>query len=65
MRVVIEPDKCIAAGECVRVAAKVFSQDPDTGIVILLDENPSSELVEEVKRAARLCPAVAITIEEE
>lgn len=64
MRVLIDPDKCIAAGECVRVAAKVFAQESDTGIVILLDENPLPELAEQVRRAARLCPAVAITIEE-
>jgi ferredoxin len=55
--------KCIGAGQCVLSAPAVFDQDED-GIVVLLDETPPDAEHENVRKAARLCPAVAITIEE-
>jgi ferredoxin len=65
MRVIIDPEKCIAAGECVRASASVFGQDEDSGIVFLVDETPPQSLLEDVRRAARLCPAAAIVIDED
>jgi ferredoxin len=64
MRVSIDADKCIAAGHCVRAAPAVFSQNEDDGVVVLLQENPPPEQHKAVRSAARLCPAVVITIDE-
>jgi ferredoxin len=64
MRVKIDVDKCCGAGNCVSAAPTVFDQREDDGVVILLQENPQSEAHADVRRATRLCPALAIIIEE-
>lgn len=63
MRVIIEEDKCCGAGQCVLAAPTVFDQREEDGIVILLDETPPDDKLEEVKQAIRLCPALAIKVE--
>jgi len=63
MRVVIDQDKCVAAGQCVAAAMEVFDQREEDGIVVLLDEFPSADLVDDVQQAAAVCPALAITIQ--
>lgn len=55
--------KCIGAGQCVLAAPAVFDQDDD-GIVVLKDETPPASEHEAVRKAARLCPAVAIQVDE-
>jgi ferredoxin len=55
--------KCIGAGQCVLAAPAVFDQDDD-GIVVLLDAMPPEDQHEAVRKAARLCPAVAIFVDE-
>jgi len=62
-RVHVDEDLCIGAGQCVLVAPQIFDQD-DRGLVILLDATPPPGLHEAARKAARLCPAKAITIEE-
>lgn len=62
-KVCVDEDKCIGAGLCVLRAPKVFDQRED-GIVVLLDATPPPELHEAVRKAADLCPAEAIVIEE-
>jgi ferredoxin len=62
-KVHVDEDLCIGAGQCVLVAPQIFDQD-DRGLVILLDATPPSALHEAARKAARLCPAKAITIEE-
>jgi ferredoxin len=57
-------DTCVAAGQCVVAAPEVFDQDEDEGIVLLKTDAPSPELAEDVRRAAALCPAMAITLTE-
>ncbi|WP_433710313.1 ferredoxin [Nocardia sp. CA-084685] len=64
MKVVIDEDKCVAAGQCVAAAAEVFDQRDEDGIVVLLNEHPSAEQAEDVRQAAAVCPAMAISIEE-
>lgn len=64
MKVVVDEDKCVAAGQCVAAAMDVFDQREDDGIVILLNENPPPELADDVRNAAAVCPALAIRIEE-
>ncbi|MET8978843.1 ferredoxin [Streptomyces sp. NPDC004539] len=64
MKVVVDEDKCVAAGQCVAAAMDVFDQREDDGIVVLLDANPGPELADDVRNAAAVCPALAIRIEE-
>jgi ferredoxin len=60
MKLSIDPDKCVSAGQCVLSAPDVFDQGEDDGVVILLIENPSQERADAVREAASLCPARAI-----
>ncbi|MEU2734247.1 ferredoxin [Streptomyces sp. NPDC007095] len=64
MKVVVDQEKCVAAGQCVAAAMDVFDQRDEDGIVVLLTENPSPELADDVRNAAAVCPALAIRIEE-
>jgi ferredoxin len=64
MKILIDEDKCIAAGQCVAAAAAVFDQRDEDGIVVLVDENPPAELAADVRQAAAMCPAAAITVTE-
>lgn len=64
LKVHVDEHKCIGAGQCVLRAPKIFDQRED-GIVILLDPTPPAELHDAARKAADLCPAEAITIEEE
>ena len=64
MKVTIDTDKCIASGQCVLTAPDVFDQQEEDGIVVLLDPNPPADLAADVKQAAAVCPALAITVED-
>lgn len=63
MKVFVHKDKCVGAGQCMVAAPEVFDQNPEDGVVILLQANPLPELHANVREAAWLCPAVAIEIE--
>jgi ferredoxin len=63
MQVVVDEQKCIGAGNCVRTAPDVFDQGEE-GFVELLDDSPPSELEGDVLLARRLCPARAVTVNE-
>lgn len=58
MRIDIDRDVCIGAGQCALAAPKVFTQDDD-GLSELLAEAEPGPMVAE---AARACPVQAITI---
>jgi ferredoxin len=64
MRVTVDLEKCIASGSCVTADPDVFDQREDDGIVILLNDNPSTQHRDSVMNAARICPAMAITVED-
>lgn len=55
---VVEPDECLAHGDCVEVAPEVFRLD-DTAVVI------GTAPVELLVEAAESCPAQAISIVDE
>jgi ferredoxin len=63
VRVIVDKEVCIGAGNCVRTVPDVFDQDED-GFVELLDDNPPREVDEDVLLARRLCPSRAITVNE-
>ncbi|WP_327096405.1 ferredoxin [Nocardia vinacea] len=51
MKVSVEADKCVAAGQCVLPAPEVFDQREEDGVVILLDETPAAERHDTVPRS--------------
>nr|WP_317447754.1 ferredoxin [Streptomyces collinus] len=63
MRVMVKPEVCIGAGQCVLAAPEVFDQDDD-GVVQVVDEAPELELYRDVRLAAARCPVEAIGVVE-
>ncbi len=61
MGISVQKDACVGAGQCALVAPDVFDQDDD-GIVLLLQEDPEGSDLDAATKAARLCPARAITV---
>lgn len=64
MKVRIDRTRCIGAGHCARTVPEVFDQDDREGLVVLIDAEPPAHLADEVRKAARLCPARVIEIVE-
>ena len=63
MRVAVDQDKCIAAGQCVATAPDVFDQRDEDGVVVLLKSTPDAGEEDDVRRAAAVCPALAIQVQ--
>lgn len=55
---------CCGAGMCTLNAPEVFDQDPEEGLVVVLDPEPPRELHASVWDAVELCPSGAITADE-
>jgi len=64
LHVVVDQEKCCAAGQCVLIVPEVFDQNDDDGIVVLLEADPGEDKRCPVTEAAQVCPAAAITLEE-
>ena len=64
MKVAVDQDKCVSSGQCVLNADEVFDQRDDDGVVILLNDSPSTDQADSARKAAAACPALAIDIEE-
>ncbi|AIA01915.1 ferredoxin [Streptomyces noursei] len=62
MRITIDSERCVGAGQCVLSAPQVFDQDED-GIVTLLAA-PGPDEAAKVRIATALCPSGAITAHE-
>ncbi|MFI9258656.1 ferredoxin [Streptomyces sioyaensis] len=62
MKIIIDEDKCVGAGQCVLAADEVFDQRDEDGIVVLLTPSPPDDLSARVENAALLCPALAIEV---
>lgn len=61
MKITVKDDACVGSGQCALVASSLFDQD-DNGIVVLLNEEPSSSEEAAAQKAASLCPARAIIL---
>lgn len=61
MRIVVDRDACVGAGQCALVAEEIFDQDDD-GIVEVLVDEPAPSAEPSVRRAVTLCPARAIAL---
>lgn len=64
MKVQVEAEKCVAAGQCVLLAPEVFDQREEDGVVVLLSETPEPKFQDAVREAAMVCPAAAIHLAE-
>ncbi|MFF5362745.1 ferredoxin [Streptomyces scabiei] len=64
MKIAIDTSKCVSGGQCVLAAPEVFDQRDEDGVVILLNDAPDPDLHEQVREAATICPAAAITLQE-
>ena len=64
MRIGVDVDRCRGAGQCALTAPEVFDQDEDDGTVVVLVDEPPSDLHESVALAARLCPNSVIRLQE-
>ena len=64
MKVTIDQGKCVSSGQCVMAVSQVFDQRDEDGVVVLLDADPPPELISDVRHAAMVCPARAITLGE-
>lgn len=62
MKVDVDQDRCIAAGQCVVAAPDVFDQRDSDGVVVLLTHTPPAEGRADVEHAAAVCPAQAIRV---
>jgi ferredoxin len=62
MKIIIDRDKCRGHNNCVSIAPNVFDLD-DSFKAIVLDPKGDSE--EEILKAAKLCPKLAIALEDE
>jgi ferredoxin len=60
LRVEVDQEVCIGAGQCVLAAPAVFDQREDDGIVTLLTSEPPESEHALVEEAANRCPAAAI-----
>ncbi|KIR66925.1 MULTISPECIES: ferredoxin [Micromonospora] len=63
MRIVVERDACIGAGQCVLTEPRVFRQSEEDGMVQLNTDRPAPDAVEAVETAVSLCPARALSLE--
>jgi ferredoxin len=64
VKVVVDREKCVGAGQCVLAADDVFDQRDSDGLVDLLDASPPSARLADVRHAAAVCPASAIVVED-
>ncbi|MFJ4879777.1 ferredoxin [Streptomyces sp. NPDC088745] len=64
MRITVDSELCVGAGQCVLSAPEVFDQDDD-GLVVVLEPHPAPGEHDTVHQAGDLCPAHAITVHED
>lgn len=65
MRIEIDEQTCIGAGQCVMSAPEVFDQRDEDAVVVLLLEDPPAEHHAAAGEAAQVCPSGAITVHDE
>ena len=59
MKVKIDPKLCELHGQCAFVSPELFRIENDT---VVYDENVPRELEEKARKAAKVCPQLAISI---
>ena len=62
MKVTVDRDLCIGAGNCVAIAPAVFQMDADNKAIVLEDQDATDDLL---WQAAESCPTNAIILEDD
>jgi ferredoxin len=62
VRVRVDRECCVGAGNCVRTLPAVFDQDDEWGLVVLLRADLPDAQQELVREVADLCPSGAISV---
>lgn len=66
MKPTVNPDTCIASGNCGLTAPSVFANlEENGGFVSIIDENPPESEWPAVRRAEAQCPSATIGIEKD
>jgi ferredoxin len=60
VKIEVDRDICVGAGNCVLTAPDLFDQDED-GIVVLLSPEPTAEQEKAVEVAVTRCPSGALS----
>ncbi|OKJ08051.1 hypothetical protein AMK21_31965 [Streptomyces sp. CB00316] len=64
VRISVDTDRCVGAGQCVLSAPGVFDQDSH-GIVQVLGEPADETALADTRQAELVCPGQAITVDED
>ncbi|KOT87190.1 ferredoxin [Streptomyces sp. NRRL F-5755] len=64
MRVEKNHDRCIGAGQCVRTEPKIFDQDDDGLVRVLVDRLQRADEAA-ARKAVFICPSKALSLVEE
>ncbi|KUN75001.1 ferredoxin [Streptomyces griseoruber] len=62
MKIIVDRERCVGAGQCVLAAPAVFEQNREDGLVELLRPEPAQDLHEAVTEAELICPSGAIEL---
>jgi ferredoxin len=62
MGVTVDRELCIGAGNCVRIAPRVFRLD-DEEVATVID--PTGAAADALRRAAKSCPSGAIVVDDD
>ncbi|MHA4854799.1 ferredoxin [Rhodococcus sp. MSC1_016] len=65
MKIGIDESACIGAGLCVLEAEDVFDQRDNDGVAIVLAPDPAPDRFPAVRKAAAVCPVMAISVDED
>jgi ferredoxin len=63
VRVTVDLTRCNGYANCLMEAPEVFELDDETGLAVVLQEEPAEEKRGEVEAAMRACPMRAIALE--
>jgi ferredoxin len=64
MKISVDQDVCIGAGQCVLSAEALFRQSPDHGLVELLEPEPAADQMAGAREAEMICPSGAISVDD-
>jgi len=62
MKIVADLERCIGAGQCVANAERFFTQDEETGQVVIQVPTVTETEREEVEMAIYACPTRALSL---
>lgn len=63
MKIVVNLDVCVGAGNCAALASDFFVQDEATGLVTLLERVVMDSDIELIEEAVLRCPSRALKLE--